>query len=99
MKRPDYILGAQYYRPPFPGGKHWDDDFARMRAAGLNAVQLWLVWGWCKPVPGEFRFDDYDRLADLAAKHGLGLVLATLPVLNPFWLAQDRKSTRLNSSH
>lgn len=89
MKAPGFILGTQYYRPPFPDGKHWDDDFARMRAAGFNAVQLWLVWGWCEPAPGEVRFDDYDRLADLAAKHGLGLVLAVLPELNPFWLAHE----------
>ena len=83
---PAFILGAQYYRPPFPSSSHWEDDLKGMRDAGLNAVQLWLIWGWCEPQPGKFVFDDYDRIADIAAKRELGLVLSTLPEINPFWV-------------
>lgn len=81
-----FVLGTQYFRPPFPKQRWWADDFKAMRDAGLNAVQFWLVWGWVEPSPGRFRFDDYDRLAELADQHGLGVVLSTLPEVNPFWL-------------
>ena len=64
-------LGAQYYRPPFPGDRYWEDDLARMAASGLNTVQLWVLWGWVEPEPGRFVFDDYDRLVELAGRKGL----------------------------
>ncbi|HUV90613.1 MAG TPA: beta-galactosidase, partial [Anaerolineae bacterium] len=60
-------LGVQYYRPPFPEQKYWEDDFARIKDCGLNTVQLWVLWGWVEPKPGRFYFDDYDRLVELAA--------------------------------
>jgi len=80
------VLGTQYFRPPFPRNRYWEDDFRAMRDAGLNAVQFWLVWGWCEPEPGRFEFSDYDRLCELAGKYGIGVVLSTLPEINPFWL-------------
>jgi len=89
MKTPTFILGTQYFRPPFPPEACWEDDIKAMRDAGLNAVQLWLVWGWCEPEPGRFVFDDYDRIADLAGEQGLGVVLSTLPEINPFWLPRE----------
>ena len=38
------ILAAQYYRPPFPERRYWKEDLDGMKAAGLNAVQLWVLW-------------------------------------------------------
>jgi beta-galactosidase len=86
MKEAPFILGTQYFRPPFPKSRYWAEDIKAMRGAGLNAVQLWLVWGWCEPEPGKFRFEDYDRIAELAARQEMGVVLSTLPEINPFWL-------------
>ncbi|HKJ86332.1 MAG TPA: beta-galactosidase [Spirochaetia bacterium] len=82
-------LGAQYYRPPFPTSEYWDDDFARMRDAGLNTVQLWLVWGWIESVPGAFNYDDYDRLVELAGKHELSVVLSTIAAVHPYWIHRE----------
>jgi hypothetical protein len=45
-------LGVQYYRPPFPDTKYWKDDFRRIKDAGLDTVQLWVLWGWVEAVPG-----------------------------------------------
>ena len=59
-------FGTQYYRPPFPETRFWRDDLARMRDAGLNTVQLWILWGWVEPEPGTFRFEDYDTLVNAA---------------------------------
>ena len=88
-------LGSQYYRPPFPDEKHWEDDFARMRDAGLNTVQLWVVWAWVEADPGEFRFDDYDRLVDLAEDRGLGVILSTIAEIHPYWIHREVPGSEL----
>jgi len=66
--------------------RYWDDDFARIKDSGLHAVQLWVLWSWVESEPGTFRFDDYDRLVALAAKHGLGVVLSTIAEVQPYWI-------------
>lgn len=82
-------LGTQYYRPPFPRGRFWEDDFRRMVDAGLNTVQLWVLWSWVEAVPGRFVFDDYDELVDLAGKHGLEVVLSTIAEVQPQWIHRE----------
>ncbi len=83
------IFGTQYYRPPFPESKYWKDDLRRMKDSGLNTVQFWLVWGWIEPKPGEFRFDDYDRLMELAQEAGLDVVLSTKSEIHPYWIHRE----------
>jgi hypothetical protein len=65
-------LGVQYYRAPFPEQKYWEDDFKRIRDSGLNTVQLWVLWAWVESKPGQFVYDDYDKLMELADRNGLG---------------------------
>lgn len=79
-------IGSQYYRPPFPVQKHWADDMKGMKDAGLDSVQLWLVWGWIESKQGTFNFDDYDKLVELADKNGLSVVLSTSAELHPYWI-------------
>lgn len=83
------VLAAQYYRPPFPDRRHWHDDMRQMRAAGLNTVYLWACWGWIEPSPGEFIWDDYDELIDLAGGAGLGVVINTIAEIQPFWIHRE----------
>jgi len=82
-------LGTQYYRAPFPENRFWDDDLRRMKDAGLNTVQLWVLWAWVEARPGHFVFDDYDRLVELAGKHGLGVVLSTIAEIQPYWIHRE----------
>jgi len=82
-------LGVQYYRAPFPREEHWDEDFARIKASGLNCVQLWVLWGWVEATPGEYNFADYDRLVALAAKHGLGVILSSVAEIQPCWIHRE----------
>jgi len=79
-------LGVQYYRAPFPRQQHWDQDFARIKASGLNTVQLWVLWSWVEATPDVFNFDDYDRLMETADRHGLGVILSTIAELQPLWI-------------
>lgn len=80
------FLAVQYYRPPFPISKYWESDLDRIAAAGIDAVQLWVTWGWVESEPGLFRFDDYDRLMDGAHDRGLQVILSTIGECQPFWI-------------
>lgn len=60
-----------------------------MKESGLNTVQLWLVWGWIESIPGQFDFSDYDRLVELAEKHGLQVVLSTIAAVHPYWIHRE----------
>jgi beta-galactosidase len=82
-------LGTQYYRAPFPNACYWEDDLRRMRDSGLDTVQLWVLWAWVEAVPGQFVFDDYDRLVRLAEKVGLNLVLSTIAEIQPYWIFRE----------
>jgi len=82
-------LGAQYYRAPFPESRYWEEDLRRMRDAGLNTVQLWLLWAWIEATPSQYVFDDYDRLLELTAHNGLGVVLSTIAEIQPYWIHRE----------
>jgi len=92
------ILGTQYYRAPFPESRYWDDDFRRIKDSGLTAVQLWVVWAWVEPQPGAFQFGDYDRLMELADKHGLRAVLSTIAEIHPYWIHRDAPGSEMIDS-
>lgn len=82
-------LGVQYYRAPFPEQKYWEDDFKKIKDSGLNTVQLWVLWAWVEARPGQFVFDDYDRLMELADKNGLGVILSTIAEIHPYWIHRE----------
>lgn len=86
---PAFTLGVQYYRAPFPERRHWEDDLRGMKDAGLDAVQLWVLWSWVESRPGRFDFDDYDRLVELVDKHGLRLVVSAIAELHPPWIHRE----------
>jgi beta-galactosidase GanA len=79
------IFGAQYYRPPFPGRECWERDMANMARLGFNTVKLWAVWNWIEPKRGELDFSELDELCALARRHGLAVVINTIPEGAPTW--------------
>ena len=79
-------LGPQYYRPPFPVSKYWKDDITKIKDSGFNCLQLWIMWSWVEAKPGEFNFDDYDRIMDYAEECGLNVVLSTIAEVHPYWI-------------
>jgi beta-galactosidase len=80
------IFGVQYYRPPFPENRYWEEDFARIKDSGFDTIQFWVHWGWVEPEPGHFVFDDYDNLMALAQANGLRVVLSLCAELQPYWI-------------
>lgn len=49
-----YISGEiHYFRIPY---QYWGDRLAKIRAAGLNAVQFYIPWNYHEPEPGQYRW-------------------------------------------
>ena len=88
-------IGAQYYRPPFPLDTYWEDDLKLMADTGLNAVQLWVVWGWVEATPGAYDFSDYQRIVDSAERHGLDVVLSTIAAIHPYWIHDEEPGSEM----
>lgn len=79
-------VAVQYYRPSFPERKDWARDLVRIRDVGIDAVQLWVTWGWVEAEPGCYVFDDYDEIIRLASDAGLEVIVSTIAEVQPFWI-------------
>ncbi len=92
-----FPVGVEYYRAPMPRTGVWDGDFARIQQAGLRIVRSFSYWNWMEPGPGVYQLDDFDRLFDLAGKHGLSvwmdITLATHGAC-PEWLLREHPDMR-----
>ncbi len=91
-------VGSQYYRPPFPEKKYWAGDLRDMKKAGLNTVQLWVVWGWVESKPGSYNFEDYDKIISLAEEEGLQVVLSTIAAIHPEWIHHEIPGSEMVTS-
>ncbi|AHF93313.1 beta-galactosidase [Opitutaceae bacterium TAV5] len=92
-------LGVQYYRPPFPVQKFWADDLKCIRDSGLDTLQLWVTWAWVESRPGVYRFEDYDRLMELAGEAGLEVILSTIAELQPHWIHDVVPGSEMIDNH
>ena len=72
-----FPVGVEYYRPPVPPRDFWDEDFRRIRQAGMRIVRTFYPWNWGETEPKRFEFDDLDLMFELAAKHDLRVWLDT----------------------
>jgi beta-galactosidase len=97
-----FPVGVEYYRGPIPKQEVWDEDFARIRAAGLQIVRSFSFWNWMEPAPGHYQLDDFDLMFDLAEKHGLyvwlDITLATHGAC-PEWLTREHPDIRAVDRH
>lgn len=101
-----YISGSMhYFRVP---QEHWDDRFAKMKAAGLNAVQTYIEWSQHEPEPQVYNFDgnlDFVSFINTAADHGLYVILRAGPYICaerdmgglPYWLLRENSSMILRT--
>ncbi len=90
-----FPFGVQYYRAPTPLPTEWDDDLRRIAAIGYTHVQYRPQWRWHERVRDRYTFDDLDRLFDLAAQHGLRVVLKPMLETAPDWVFEDLRGTRV----
>ncbi len=92
---PPLVFGTQYYRQPTPLPAEWDKDLANIKRLGLDVIQLRPQWRWHERNEGELNFDDLDRLFDLAAKHGLGVIFKFFLSCGPQWLFDNYDAMRV----
>ena len=85
----------QYYRQPTPTPAEWEDDLKHIKSLGFNAIQLRPQWAWHEPSEGKLRWDDTDRLFDLAEKNGLKVLFKFILESAPMWLFTDYDVERI----
>ncbi|WP_406144214.1 beta-galactosidase [Streptomyces sp. NBC_01012] len=80
------LFGGDYNPEQWPE-EVWADDVRLMREAGVNSVTVGVFsWARIEPRPGAREFGWLDRLLDLLATHGIGVVLATPTSSPPPWM-------------
>jgi beta-galactosidase GanA len=90
-RAPVFWRGCSYY-PPHHDPADWDRDFARMKAAGFNAIrtaELLASWDQIEREPRRPDFSWLDRAFDLAAAHGLSILLGTGACCPPIWMLDE----------
>ena len=93
-----FPVGVEYYRPPVPPPEFWNEDFRRIRAAGMSIVRVWYSWDWVETLPNHYEFDDLDRLFDLAAQRDLKVWVDTplgTHMACPAWMLRTHPDMRI----
>lgn len=100
--------GAMHYFRVLP--EYWDDRFAKMKAAGFNAVETVMCWNMHEPIEGKFDFTgmlDVAQFCKSAQKHGMYVIIRPGPYICgewdfggfPAWLLKDKNlRVRCNNS-
>jgi len=91
MTNDTFLIGTQYYRAPTPMPEDWESDIANMAEMGMNIIRLWLVWSWMNPAPGQYIFDDVDKILELCKKNGIKAVLLTSLEGAPAWMVRENQ--------
>ena len=98
LKSNTFALGACYYPEHWPESL-WEKDFERMKEMGFSVVRLAeFAWSIFEPKEGEFSFDFFDRVIDLAHSFGIKVILGTPTATPPAWLTSKYPEV-LNVSH
>lgn len=87
------LFGGDYNPEQWPE-ETWPEDVRLMTEAGVNSVTLGVFsWSRLEPEPGAREFGWLDRLMDLMADHGIGVVLATPTSSPPPWMGRLHPDT------
>ena len=84
-----FIFGAQYYRAPTPPPESWASDLRIARDMGMTDLKFWVQWRVSHLAEKKFRFDDIDRLMDLAAAHEFRVTLNIIYDVMPQWVLHE----------
>lgn len=97
MKEPDDVswvdrvhFGSSYY-PPHHDPADWPRDLDRMVEAGLTVIrtaELLASWDRLEVAPRTYDFGWLDRIFELAAERGIGILLGTGSCCPPVWMAE-----------
>lgn len=95
----EIIYGIQYYRAPTPLPEEWDEDLSHMAEwLNIDTIQLRVQWRNNEPREGQYRFDDLDRLFDIAEKYGLKVIVKFLLENAPQYVFEKYGGYRVDAS-
>lgn len=91
-----FHFGAVYFRGQNnPPREDWDRDHRVAAEDGHTLFRHWVPWNVVEVSPGKFVWDDYATMLDLAARHGIRVVLAEMLVDFPEWLIAAHPEARI----
>ncbi|KAG8906903.1 hypothetical protein FRB99_005786 [Tulasnella sp. 403] len=80
-----FLWSGEFHPWRLPVVKLWRDILQKIKAAGMNAVSIYVHWGLSHPSPGQLDFGGYrslDTFLDMAMEEGLWVVLRPGPYIN-----------------
>ena len=81
------LYGADYNPEQWPEAV-WQEDMRLMKLARVNMVTINVFsWALLEPAPGEYFFEQLDRIMDMLAEHGIAADLATATATPPTWMS------------
>ena len=81
-------IGVYYYPEHWPA-EQWERDFKNIASLGFEFTHFAeFAWAILEPAEGKYDFAWFDRAIDLAAKHGLKVILCTPTPCPPAWLGE-----------
>lgn len=92
-------FGAVYYRWSSPPERDWERDFQRAAEDGITQFRHWFVWPMIETAPGEFHWENYDRMVQLGHKYGIKTVIAEMTCIIPDWLYAEHPEARILNRH
>ena len=88
---PFFLYGAAFFYDRLPRDE-WPDSMRRLRAIGINTLDIYVPWNWHELSDGDFDFDgrtnprrDLIRVLQLARTFGFEIVLRPGPVVRNEW--------------
>jgi beta-galactosidase len=89
FKNEKLIETGVYYYPEAWDSSQWDRDFQNMAKMGFEFTHFAeFAWAMLEPVEGQYDFKWLDKSVELAAKHGLKVIMCTPTATPPVWLTQ-----------
>jgi beta-galactosidase len=92
-----FSFGAVYFRKSNPPPNDWARDHQTAAEDGLTIFRHWVIWNQVEVAPGVFDWADYDCQMDLAAEHGIRVVLAEMVNDAPDWLIRQLDHARMEN--
>ncbi|KAG9092038.1 hypothetical protein FS749_016050 [Ceratobasidium sp. UAMH 11750] len=95
-----FLWSGEFHTFRLPAPELWGDILEKTKAAGFNAISVYVHWGLVNPAPGQLDFTGFralDPLFKLAMKNGLWVVLRPGPYINaevsaggiPHWVTSE----------
>jgi beta-galactosidase len=77
----------------------WRKDIRQIKALGFNTVRTWIDWATGEPRQGEYRFENFDVILELAEEEGLKVFLQVYMDSAPRWLGARYPDSHFISSN